>query len=271
MRPVKWVLLRACLAVNGIVVTRYGPFVKEADYASSTIKPRVGSPLECVCVTLSAEMLRLLGRLTASLVFLFSLHAQNPPPEKPHPIEVTGVPPRSGPSDYAAHVQMNDFTLAAEFAGHNVPRPEGPLTTDDYVVVEVALYGPAGAKLNLSPDQFSLQINDKKPFPAVTFVVVASSLKDPEWVPPDQPKEKQKTSFGGGGGQDPAPLPPKVPFELRRKMAQYIEVNSLPQGEHALPKAGLLFFPFRSKTQSIHSMELSYKGPAGQGTIALQP
>jgi hypothetical protein len=88
-------------------------------------------------------------------------------------------------------------------------------------------------------------------------------------VPPDQPKEKSKTSFGGG--QDPAPLPPKVPFELRRKMAQYIEVHSLPQGEQTLPKAGLLFFPYRSKTQSIHSMELIYNGPAGKGAMALQP
>jgi hypothetical protein len=101
--------------------------------------------------------------------------------------------------------------------------------------------------------------------------VVASSLKDPEWVPPDQPKAKSKTSFGGGGGEDTPTLPPKVPIELRRKMAQYIEVNSLPEGEHALPQAGLLFFPYRSKTQNIHSMELIYNGPAGKGRVALQP
>ena len=212
----------------------------------------------------------LLGRLVVSLIIVCSLPAQNPPQEKARPSEITGMPPRSAATDYAAHVQMGDFTLAAEFAGHNVPRPEGPLTTDDYVVVELAVYGSSGVKLSLSPDQFSLQINDRKASPAVTFVVVASSLKDPEWVPPDQPKEKSKTSFGGGA-QDPAPLPPKVPFELRRKMAQYIEVNSLPQGEHTLPKAGLLFFPYRSKTQSIHSMKLIYNGPAGKGAIALQP
>ena len=212
----------------------------------------------------------LLGRLVASVIMLCSLHAQNLPPEKPHPVEITGMPPRSAATDYAAHVQVGDFTLAAEFAGHNVPRPEGPLTTDDYVVAEVAVYGPNGVKLSLSPDEFSLQINDRKASPAVLFVVVASSLKDPEWVPPDQPKEKSKTSFGGGG-QDPAPLPPKAPFELRRKMAQYIEVHSLPPGEPTLPKAGLLFFPYRSKTQSIHSMELIYNGPAGKGELALQP
>jgi hypothetical protein len=215
-------------------------------------------------------MQSLFGRLAVSLAVLSSLHAQNPTREKPHPVEITGMPPRSAATDYAAHVQVGDFFLAAEFAGHNVPRPEAPLTTEDYVVVEAAVYGPNGIKLNLSPGQFSLQINDRKPSPAVTFVVVASSLKDPEWVPPDQPKAKSKTSFGGGGGDAPT-LPPKVPIELRRKMAQYIEVTSLPEGEHALPEAGLLFFPYRSKTQNIHSMELIYNGPAGKATLALQP
>jgi hypothetical protein len=58
---------------------------------------------------------------------------------------------------------------------------------------------------------------------------------------------------------------------LRRKMTQYIEVNSLPEGEHSLPKAGLLFFPYHSKTQNIRSMELVYNGPAGKATVALQP
>ncbi len=215
-------------------------------------------------------MRSLFGRLAVSLAVLCSLHAQNAPQEKPHPVEITGMPPRSAATDYAAHVQVGDFTLAAEFAGHNVPRPEDPLTTEDYVVVEAAFYGPNGIKLNLSPNQFSLQMNDRKPSPAVTFVVVAGSLKDPEWVPADQPKAKSKTSFGGGG-EDTATLPPKVPIELRRKMAQYIEVNSLPEGEHTLPQAGLLFFPYRSKTQNIHSMELIYSGPAGKATLALQP
>ncbi|HTU45969.1 MAG TPA: hypothetical protein VMF91_12950 [Bryobacteraceae bacterium] len=215
-------------------------------------------------------MQTILVRLALSVAVLCSLHAQNPPPEKPHPVEITGMPPRSAATDYAAHVQVGGLTLAAEFAGHNVPRPEDSLTTDNYVVVEAAFYGPNGKKLNLGPDQFSLQINDKKPSPAVTFVVVASSLKDPEWIPPDQPKPKSKTGFGGGG-EDTATLPPKVPIELRRKMAQYIEVNSLPEGEHALPQAGLLFFPYRGKTENIHSMELIYNGPAGKATLALQP
>jgi hypothetical protein len=45
----------------------------------------------------------------------------------------------------------------------------------------------------------------------------------------------------------------------------------MPVGEHALPEAGLLFFQYRGKTESIHSIELIYAGPAGEVTLNLQP
>jgi len=227
--------------------------------------------IRCSCANLSSEMRSFCGRIAVCLILLGSLRAQNAPGNKPHPIEVTGVPPRSTPADYPAHIQMGNVTIAAEFAGHSVPRPEDPLSTDDFVVVEAGVFGAPGAHITLAPDNFSLRINDKKPVPSQTFVVVASSLKDPEWVPPDQPKAKAKTSFGGGGGNDTTTLPPKVPIELRRSMMQYIEKNSLPEGDRSLPVAGLLFFPFHGKTQNIHSLELIYSGPAGKGTLPIQP
>ena len=43
------------------------------------------------------------------------------------------------------------------------------------------------------------------------------------------------------------------------------------EGERTLPQAGLIFFQYRGKTQSIHSIELIYAGPAGKATLALQP
>lgn len=182
------------------------------------------------------------------------------------------MPPRATPGDYAAHTQVGNVTLAAEFAGHNVPRPEGPLSTEDYVVVEACLFGPPGARLTLSPDNFSLKINDKKPQTSAPFVLVAHSLRDPEWIPPEQKKSKPKTSFGGGGGgEDTSTLPPKVPVELQRAWTQYIQKAALPEGDRPLPAAGLLFFQYRGKAQNIHSLELTYSGPAGNATLALQP
>jgi hypothetical protein len=62
-----------------------------------------------------------------------------------------------------------------------------------------------------------------------------------------------------------------VPFELRRAMAQHLQRSSLPQGEHALPQAGLLYFQYRGKSESIRSIELIYTSAAGKATLTLQP
>lgn len=220
------------------------------------------------------------GRLAIFLVALGSLHAQDAAPAqtaeaKPHPIEVTGLPPRASAAEYPAHAKVGNITIGAEFAGHNVPRPEDPLTTDDFVVVEAGVFGPPGTKLMLSTGDWSLRVNGKKkaPLPSEPFVVVARSLRDPEWVNPEEKKEKEnKTSFGTGGGQtDNAPVIVHIPIELQRSMTQYIEKNQMPEGDRPLPEAGLLFFQYRGKTKGIHSLELIYSGPAGNATIELQP
>src|SRR5579883_92888 len=87
-------------------------------------------------------------------------------PAPPREIRAEGVPPRATPGDYQAHKELGKITIAADFAGHFVTTPDKMLTTDDWVVVEVALYGPEGTRLQLSPDQFSLRINGRKPIPS---------------------------------------------------------------------------------------------------------
>jgi hypothetical protein len=200
--------------------------------------------------------------------------APTPAPKAPQTMEVPkGMPPRATPGDYPAQGTAGKVTIAAEFMGHAVPRPEGNLSTEEFVVVETGLFGAAGEQLALSIEDFSLRIIGKKtPLARTPWELVTKSLTDPDWSPPDKPAEKPKTSFGGKG-QDDSSLPTVVhiPIELQRKMMQYVKNNSLQEGDRALPQAGLLFFSYRSKTQSIHSLELIYNGPAGKATIALQP
>ncbi len=184
------------------------------------------------------------------------------------------MPARATPGDYQAHAQVGKVTIAAEFLGHAIPRLEGPLSTDDYVVVETGLFGPPGARLTLSVDDFSLRINRKKtPLASQPYGFVLSSLKDPSWAPPAPPESKSKTSFGAGGQSDANSPPPvvHVPIELQRAMAEHVERFSLPEGDRVLPEAGLIFFQYRGKTEKIHSIELTYSGPAGKATLALQP
>jgi len=187
--------------------------------------------------------------------------------------EVKGMPPRLAPTEYQAHVAAGPLTIAADFEGHSVATPEATYTTEEYVVVEVGMFGAPGARALLSKADFSLRINGKKTAaPSQPYELVFKSLKDPEWEPSSK-ESKSKTSIGGngGGGDSAPPAPVHMPIELRRAMEQRVQRTSMLEGDRALPQAGLLFFEYRGKTQGIRSLELIYTGSAGNASLALQP
>lgn len=200
--------------------------------------------------------------------------AQSPAAGEERPGEVQGLPPRV-PTDYQAQVRAGAVTIAADFDGHSIPTEQQTLTTEDFVVVEAALFGPAGTHLAISPGDFSLRVNRKKnPLPSQSYVVVFSSLRDPEWVSPEAQKAKEsKTSINGSGKDAEGSLPPviHIPIELQRSWQQQTQRAAFPSGDRKLPQAGLLFFQYRGKTKGINSLELMYNGPAGKATLVLQP
>ncbi len=200
-----------------------------------------------------------------------NLPAQTAPGKEMHSVEGQGIPARATPADYQQHMKVGAVTIAAEFIGHFVPTSDGTLTTEEYVQVEVAFFGGPNARLNLSPDNFSIRINGKKPLPSQPYGMVVGNLKDPDWAPPAS-AAKSKTSINGSGDADSGPPPPvHIPIEVQRSMAQRTERAALAEGDRALPQGGLLFFPYHGKGKDIRSVELSYNGPAGQGSMALQP
>src|ERR1039458_6899333 len=80
-------------------------------------------------------------------------------PGKEAPVnESKGMPPRVTPAEYQTHAQAGTVTIAAEFTGHNVATPQGTLTTEDYLVVETAFFGPEGARAKLA-DRKSTRLN----------------------------------------------------------------------------------------------------------------
>ena len=185
-----------------------------------------------------------------------------------------GMPPRAAPSDYQAQGQVGAVAIGAEFMGHSLPTPEATYDSDEYVVVEVGLFGPPQATAKLATSDFSLRVNgNKKVLPNQPFELVFRSLKDPAWEPPKS-EDKSKSSFstnGGGNSGDPPPLPPKMPLELRRAMEQHVQHSAMLEGDRRLPQAGLVFFEYRGKTKNITSLELIYSGAAGNTTISLHP
>jgi hypothetical protein len=187
--------------------------------------------------------------------------------------QAKGLPARAAPADYQAHAQTGAVTVAAEFMGHSVATPEKILTSEDYVAVEVGLFGPPEARLKLSVEDFSLRINAKKmPMSAQPFAAVFKSLKDPD-LEPTASETKSKTNLSTGNAQEgnAPPAPVHIPVEVQRAINQRIQKASLPEGERALPAAGLIFFPYRGKESGIRSIELIYDGPAGKASVTLQP
>ena len=184
-----------------------------------------------------------------------------------------GIPPRAAPTDYQFHGQAGPLTVAAEFTGHSVMTPDATLTTEDYVVIELALYGPAGTHVRISADDFTLRVNgNKKPLPAQPYGAVVSSLKDLSLVPTaEEQKSKTQVNTGGGGRNDNSPPPPyRVPDALRHQYSQQLQKLSLPEGDRPLPTAGLIYFQYHGKTEKIQSLKLTYTGPSGHVTLELE-
>ena len=216
--------------------------------------------------------MRLLPATLPICWFVLCLQGQGTP-AKDGQTEIKGIPARAAPGDYQYQAQAGTLTLAGEFTGHSLPTVEGPLTTEDYVAVEIALFGPAGAQMKIAATDFSLRLNARRPLPAQPYGLILSSLKDPEWVPPEKPAAKSKSSIGAGGqGQgEPSgpPEPVKIPVPVQRAMAQRVQKALLPEGDRALPQAGLIFFQYRGNDKNLQSIELLYEGPAGKATLKL--
>jgi hypothetical protein len=215
-----------------------------------------------------------IGLLTAAICL--SLYGQTTP-AKDAQAEAKGLPPRTTPAEYQAQAKAGTVTIAAEFKGHSIPTMQGnTLTTEDYIAVELGFFGPPEAHLRLAADDFSLRVNGKKTaLPSQPYGLVLPSVKDPEWEPPASSSSKSKTSLGGSGKEqgdsNSPPAPVKVPIEVQRAMAKNVQKAVLPEGDRALPQAGLIFFQYRGKEKGINSLELIYTGPAGKVTLALQP
>ncbi|WP_321477663.1 hypothetical protein [uncultured Paludibaculum sp.] len=221
-----------------------------------------------------SSALRAGALVTGLTVTVFGAVSQ-PPSEPAEPKYVLKdaepIPPRAAPTDYQAQGKAGKVTIAADFTGHSMPGPTGLMTSEDYVAVEVGLYGAAGETLSISVDNFSLRINGKKnPYPSQPYGLLVKSLKDPDYEQPK--KQESKSSIGGGGQPGEAPPPTttvKLPIEVVRSLQQRIQKASLSEGERPLPQAGLLYFEYRGKAEKIKSLELIYDGPAGKATIPL--
>src|ERR1700687_1059564 len=95
---------------------------------------------------------------TSILIAAICLSAQAPEAVS----EAKGLPPRQTPADYQAQAPAGAVTIAAEFTAHGVATPQGVFTSEDFVAVELGVFGPPDARVKLSVEDFSIRINGKK-------------------------------------------------------------------------------------------------------------
>lgn len=190
------------------------------------------------------------------------------------------IPARAKPEDYKVSAVIGGHAIAADFLGHTVPAPEATFVTEDYIVIELAVFPAAKSDFRFDSGKFTLRVNGKKPemLPQAPGFV-AASLKYPSWE--QRPRMEASGGIGNAGvilGRDTTPrfpgdrraplpppgMPPKQPggveIEKRETLRPEEWVTKLAWEDRAVkgPSAGLLYFPFRGKLDKIKKLELLY-------------
>ena len=209
------------------------------------------------------------------------------------PVRAQGTTPRPAPSEYPVHTALGRASLGAEYLVRSLPGQGQTFDVRDYLVLEVAVYPAQGESFMVSSGHFTLRVNGRKQtlYPQ-TPGMVAASLKYADW-------ERRPTLQAGAGvgdtgvilgapppverfpgdrrpTQNRLPKPPRAPDTPgnveRREPASAEEVavqTTLPEGETRGPVSGHLYYAFKGKTKSIKSLELLYRGPAGEAALKL--
>jgi hypothetical protein len=196
-----------------------------------------------------------------------------------------GAEPKLKAEDYEVHAQAKTAAVGAEFTVHSYSRGEQMFIAKDYLVVEVAIFPPKGATLDIHNTDFSLRINGKKPLlDAQAPAAVVADIEHPEWKQPGGVITQAGAGVGNAGvtiggppvnpnpfpGSQPPGTPTYPPVEIPRDNPSGVTkepVNpdellletALVEGPHHAAFSGFLYFPFRGKISSIKTLELLYQ------------
>lgn len=216
-------------------------------------------------------------RLTLIAVVSLSLWAQ-------------GTSVREDAGKYGAHTQMGNVGLGADFWGTSMPVQDGALASNGHLVVEVAFFAPPNRKVAIKASEFILRVDGRRIYPdAPGSVTLGYAIPDYRQRGPRVEADGQAgpviVSAGGDptqrrfpGDNNPAdiPLPPReqgTDPELRKDPIDPVKaVNdaALPEGLHATPISGYLFYAYRGKLKHIKKVELEYAGPLGTAALSLR-
>lgn len=189
-----------------------------------------------------------------------------------------GTESKRSASEFPVHAALSDADAAADFMVRLISYGRESFVTDNFLVVEVAIFPHAGKVYDVHANQFSLRVSGKKEaLLAQTTGMVIASVKYPDW-------ETQTGGIGeiGGGGVSvgqPAPVE-RFPGDPRaRRMprpgtgqddseaqamkeprlspSEVITRSAIPEGPRKTPVSGYVFFPWRGNPAKLKSVELT--------------
>lgn len=204
-----------------------------------------------------------------------------------------GTHTKENASQYYAHGQLDKGdSIGADFLGKFLPIRGATIYSDEYIFVEVALFGPIQSKADIRAGQFTLKINGRTLLPQPPGMVTLEG-NFPEMIArpkvildggvgPGQVEvggTERKQRFPGDDSAHTPPNPvPQVSTDTSggqaerkpRDVASAVSASVLPEGTRALPVSGYLCFAFEGKLKKIKHADLEYKGPLGSVTLALR-
>lgn len=204
-------------------------------------------------------------------------------------LSAQGTKTRDDAAKYSAHAQVGPVNIGADLWGHSIPIEGGFLRADNYLVVEVALFAPPNTKVAIDTGQFVLRVNGQRILPdspglvtignvdadfrergprleadAQTGPLIVSTGRDP--VQPKFP-----------GDSNPADIPPPrrtQPSEGLQKEpvdpVKAVNEAALPEGSHATPIGGYLFYAWTGKLKRVKHVEIEYVSGLGTATLSLR-
>lgn len=201
-----------------------------------------------------------------------------------------GLDPRPSAADYPHRVSLPKAAIGAEYHGRAYDSKAGSFFTQDFLVVELALF-PADPAVEFSPSHFRLRLNGRKPeLLPVTPGTVALGIRNP-----DHYEQRPGIVAGGGvgGGQvifgqprraerfpgDPeARIPSRGPGMEQARAPESLLTAAEAAEKFGLSRmeappggaAGLVYFYWRGKHARLKRIELIYDGPAGQAALRLR-
>ncbi len=173
-------------------------------------------------------------------------------------------------SEFPVQVKAGSLEIGADFMVRLISYGRESFVSDNFLVVEVALYPEPGTQFEVKLADWTMRVNGKKEtLFAQTPQTVSQFLQYPRWEQPPIAQGGSPADIGERFPGDPRarryPMP-RVPTQpdsgtqpeetKRLSAAEVVAKAALPEGARKTAVSGLLYFPWKGNPMKLKSVEL---------------